>query len=336
MPNMFISLDTPKGDGVGVPAIVSTTGHPKTFVLAGNVPGGRYIVEGSNDGGNTWDILVDDDGTQALFVSNNSGAKSIDCIVEQVRVRSLRNLADVTPPSITMGAPPALGANFFAAIPMPASQGLGDPLDLGLRVGPLKTFTARGSTVDGARFSILASMDGIQFDEVIQFTADQQGARSREVMCRYLRVLRSGALGGLPVVAVGGEPVQEPGGGSGTNSSELSIASERGFEVTSDHEEVLAECIVPLGALCAATLMLDVTGIAKGVPGARFRVRIGGSFGTTDGDELAAFDAPGPEAARGSSSASFARPSAGTSLIKITGQGIGAVLRGFGLLFHGA
>ena len=74
MPNMFISLDVPRGEGVGVPAIVSTTGHPKTFVLAGSVSGGRYVVEGSNDGGNSWDILVDDDGTQALFISANSGA----------------------------------------------------------------------------------------------------------------------------------------------------------------------------------------------------------------------------------------------------------------------
>ena len=52
MPNMFISLDVPRGEGVGLPAIVSNTGHPKTFVLGGAVLGGRYIVEGSNDGGN--------------------------------------------------------------------------------------------------------------------------------------------------------------------------------------------------------------------------------------------------------------------------------------------
>src|SRR5512138_100119 len=109
MPNTFISLEVPRGDGVGVPAIVSMTGHPKSFVLAGTVPGGRYVVEGSNDGGSTWDILIDDDGTQTLFVSNNGGPKTVDCIVEQVRVRSIGNLASAAPPSITMGAPPVLG-----------------------------------------------------------------------------------------------------------------------------------------------------------------------------------------------------------------------------------
>jgi len=337
MPNMFISLDVPRGEGVGLPAIVSNTGHPKTFVLGGAVLGGRYIVEGSNDGGNSWDILVDDDGTEALFLSSNGGAKSIDCIVAQVRVRSIRNSAAAAPPSITMGAPPALGNNFFSSIPVPALQGLGDPLDLGLRVGPLKTFTARGSTVAGARFSILASMDGVQFDEIIQFTADQQGARSRQVMCRYLRVLRGGALGGNPLIAVGGEPVQEASGGSALPSSELSVASERAFAVTAtEGEEVLAEYVAPLSALAAATLTPDFAGVARGGTGTRFRVRIGGSVGIPDGDELAAFEASEVEAPRAGQGAPFARPGAGSSLIKITGQGNGAVLRSFDLLFHGA
>jgi hypothetical protein len=337
MPNTFISLDVPRGEGVGVPAVVSMTGHPKSFVLAGTVSGGRYVVEGSNDGGNTWDILVDDDGTETLFVSNNSGAKSVDCIVEQVRVRSIRNSAGATAPSITMGAPPALGPNFFGCIPVPASQGLGDPIDLGLRVGPLKTFTMRGANVAGARFSILASMDGVQFDEVIQYTADQQGARSREVMCRYLRVLRGGTLGGTPIVAVGGEAVQEASGGSGTRSAELSIASERGFATTSTQgEEVLAEYVAPLATLDATTLSLDFTGVARGTGGTHFRVRMGGTFGTPDGTELAAFTASEVEASRSAQSVPFARPTAGSSLIKITGQGNGAVLRSFDLLFHGA
>jgi hypothetical protein len=195
----------------------------------------------------------------------------------------------------------------------------------------------RGSNVDGARFSILASMDGVQFDEVIQFTADQQGARSREVMCRYLRVLRGGALGGTPVVAVGAEPVQEATGGGSANSAELSIGSERGFAVTAlEGEEVLAEYVTPLAALSAATLTLDFSGVARGPNGARFRVRMGGTFGIADGDELTSFVASEVEASRAAQSAPFARPNASSSLIKITGQGNGAVLRGFDLLFHGA
>lgn len=337
MPNTFINLDVPRGEGVGVPTVIGLTGHPKSFVLAGEVPGGRYIVEGSNDGGASWDILIDEDGTETLFQASNEGTKTVDAIVEQVRVRSVRNLANATAPSITMGAPPAMGPNFFGQLPIPATQGLGDPLDLGLRVGPLKTFTARGSLPSGSRYSILASMDGLQFDEVIQFTADQQGARSREVMCRYLRVLRGGPLGPAPIIAVGGEATMEASGG-GSASAELSIASDREYETTISDEEVLAEYAVPLAALNAASLTLDFSGIGS-VPvegEALFRVRTGGTIGYPDGAELLSLGTTAGEGPLSGQSVPFARPFAGTTLIKVTGQGSGARLRGFTLLFHGA
>jgi hypothetical protein len=321
-----------------VPTVVSLTGHPKSFVLAGTVPGGRYIVEGSNDGGTSWDILVDDDGTQTFFQSRNEGTKTVDAIVEQVRVRSVRNPANATVPSITMGAPSALGTNFFGSLHVPTAQGLGDPLDIGFRVGPLKTFTARGQIPAGARFSILASMDGVQFDEVIQFTGDQQGARSREVMCRYLRVLRGGPLGPAPIIAVGGESTMEMSGGGGSASIELSIGSDGEYETTGSSEELFAEYAVPLAALNAATLTLDFSGIASVPPdaSAAIRVRMGGTVGSPDGAQLVSIAAVGNGSALSGQSALFARPVAGTTLIKITGQGNSATLRGFTLLFHGA
>ena len=68
MPNTFTALDVPVNDGSGLPFVTRTLGRPKTIVFAGPVLG-RYIVEGSNDGGNSWDILVDDSGQQALFTS---------------------------------------------------------------------------------------------------------------------------------------------------------------------------------------------------------------------------------------------------------------------------
>ena len=337
MPNTFINLDVPRGEGVGIPTVVGMTGHPKSFVLAGDVAGGRYIVEGSNDGGETWDILIDDDKTQTLFLANNEGTKTVDCIVEQVRVRSLRNLLDAPVPSITMGAPPALGLNFFGRIPVPPFQGLGQPLDLGLRVGPLKTFTMRGSIPPGSRFSILASMDGLQFDEVMQFTADQQGARSHEVMCRYLRVLRGGTIGATPIIAVGGEPTREFGVG-GNASPGLSIASDRCYGTMNPNEEVFAEYAVPLAALESQAIALDFSGIAY-VPSeasAYFRVRMGGTMGLPDGSELVSLrvqDGEGPIVAHGPP---FMRPTETSTFIKVTGQGNGAQLRGFALLFQGA
>lgn len=342
MPNTFITLDVPSAEGPGTPAVVANTGHPKTFVLAGDVGGAPYVVEGSNDGGGTWDILIDEDGTQTLFTSNNAGTKSVDCIVEQVRVRRIGGLPTTPPPSITMGAPPAFGPSFFGRIPVPEVLGYGTPLDLRLRVGPLKTFTVRGRMVPGSRFTLLGSMDGVQFDEIIQYTADQQGARSREVMCRYLRVLRGGALGPAPAIAVGGEAVHEPfGDGAAAGSAEMTIASDRAYETTGTGEELFAEYHAPLGALDAASLVLDFAGIARatGTDGeVKVRVRSGGTKGAPDGDELASFTAGPDEAARSARSAVFVRPAAPTTLIKVTGDGQGgrAVLRGFGLLFHSA
>ena len=61
MPNTFTTLDVPINDGSGVPFVTSGLGRPKTIVFSGPVLG-RYIVEGSNDGGTNWDILVDDSG----------------------------------------------------------------------------------------------------------------------------------------------------------------------------------------------------------------------------------------------------------------------------------
>jgi hypothetical protein len=50
MPNTFATLDVPVNDGSGAPFITRALGRPKTIVFSGQVLG-RYIVEGSNDGG---------------------------------------------------------------------------------------------------------------------------------------------------------------------------------------------------------------------------------------------------------------------------------------------
>lgn len=342
MPNTFIALDVPKvANGVGNPTVVATTGHPKSLVLAGPVSG-RYIVEGSNDGGRTWDILVDDDdGTQALFTSQNAGVKSVDCIVEQVRVRSARALPTSEPPTITMGAPPALGPNFFSRLDVPAAPGLGAILDLGLGVGPLKTFILRGPVPAGGRFVMLASMDGQRFDEAMLFTADQQGARSVSVMCRYLRVQRGGGAGAPPAVSVGAEPVLEPGGGGGGAAGPtgpfVSFGDESAKTTSSgDQEEVLEDFAFPGSNLPGAAPMVVValSALARktSAEGAavKIRLRSGGQPGAPDGELLASVDATEVTEQRLVTRSTPTLRSA-LGLLKVTGQGSGAarpLLRG--------
>jgi hypothetical protein len=343
MPNTFIALDVPRGSAAGTPFIASATGHPKTFVLAGAVrPGARYVVEGSNDGGTTWDILVDDDGTEVFFTSRAAGAKSADCIVEQVRVRSIGGPPDQEPPSITMGAPPAGGPCFFGRLPVPASSGLGAPVDLGLATGPLKTFSLRGSVPPGSRYSVLASMDGVQFDEVLLFTADQQGARSREVMCRFLRVARA-ASGPTPVVTVGAEPLIEAGAAGDT--PDISVGSEAKLATTTlGTDDVLAQYLVPLSLMAAPNLALTITALAQqegATPDAvaRLEVRLDGTTGLPDGDLIAEVpNVPASEAALLVPGPSFPRPAGPASLVKLIGRAdVGRVtVRGFVLWFHKA
>jgi hypothetical protein len=349
VPNTFVALDVPAtADGVGAPTSVAATGHPKSLVLAGPVSG-RYVVEGSNDGGRTWDILIDDnDGTQALFTSANAGVKSVDLIVEQVRVRTSRVLPAADRPTLTLGAPPALGANFFSRLDVPAAPGLGAVLDLGLSVGPLKTFILRGPVPPGGRFTILASMDGLRFDEAMLFTADQQGARSVSVMCRFLRVRRAGAAGAPPIVSVGAEPAVEAvggGGGGGLSGPFVSFGDESAKSTSGgDAEEVLEEFAFPSASNpgAAHTVVAAVSALARrtaaGAGAVTIRLRSGGLPGRADGDvlvEAAITDA----AEQRISGKSAPVPRSALGLVKVTGQGNGEarpVIRGLVVSFEPA
>src|SRR4029077_3696677 len=230
MPNTFTTLDVPINDGSGVPFVTAGLGRPKTIVFSGPVLG-RYIVEGSNDGGNNWDILVDDSGQQALFTTQAPGVRTFDCIVDRVRVRSSGNASVGTPPTIALGAPPAVAAPVFGVLDMPAGPaavfglldspagpGLGAPFDLGLSAGAFKTFILRGAIPPGSRYAIQGSMDGQKFQEGILFTRDQQSAPPAEFLCRFLRVQRETG-GPAPVLAFGSEGIFEPTGAAATEIS---------------------------------------------------------------------------------------------------------------------
>ncbi len=338
MPNTFQVLDVPTGDGTGVPFVATALGRPKTIVFSGPVLG-RYVVEGSNDGGNTWDILVDDDGEQALFTSQAPGVRNFDSIVGQIRVRSIGNIGLTTPPMIALGAPPAVGTSLFGVLDVPSGPGTGAVFDLGLSAGVFKTLILRGSIPPGSRYSIQGSMDGHSFQEVILFTSDQQGARPVVFLCRYMRVQRD-AGGPTPVIAFGSEGILEAGAGGGT--SDVSIADDSEVETTSvTDEEVLRQFRVPLSLLSSATLRATLAGEGRGGEGARkvtFRARAGGAADQPDGNTLLAIedDGPGNVPIEGDS-APFARPSDSSTLIKLTGQGDGsstAILRNLTLVFH--
>jgi hypothetical protein len=289
MPNVFASLDVPTSDATpGAPFDVTATGRPKTLVLDGPIrPGGRYIVEGSTNGGTSWDILVGPDGTQGLFTSDNTGTKTIEAIVTNVRVRSEGNGVVTTPPSITLGAPPAAGPSVFQTLPVPPANGPGPIVDLGDSAGPFKTVVLRqgsGPIPSGARYSILASMDGVQFDEAIFFTTDRQGARPVQVMCRFMRVMRN-AGGADPIVSVGAEGLAT---GPASNLCPVSGVSLEDARTVIGPEVLIAQwlfdfrTVADLGPMLGAVL----SGLGKiETEGEPYLVRlyVGGTVGLMDG-----------------------------------------------------
>jgi hypothetical protein len=336
MPNTFVRLDVPTLDGAGTPFITGHLGRSKTIVFSGAVLG-RYMVEGSNDGGVTWDILVDDSGQQALYTARSPGVRTFDSIVERVRVRSAGNAQLASPPTIALGAPTALGTAVFGVLDVPPGPGVGAVFDLGTAAAAFKTFILRGSVPPGSRYSILGSIDGVRFDEVMLFTSDQQGARPVEFLCRYLQVQRGGG-GATPVISFGSEGSVESG--QGTNA--LSLADDAEIATgASDVEEVLRQYHVPLARLAPSSLRLTFAGESRGNENERhvtYRVRAGGLPDAVDGTALLTVpDAGSGDHTLTADSPAFSRPAEPSTLIKLTGQGDGtraAVLRNFVLLFH--
>jgi hypothetical protein len=336
MPNSFNQIDVPLADGPGVPLIASALGRQKTIAFSGSKVRGRYVVEGSNDGGNTWDILIDDDGAQALFTSAAPGLRIFDCILDRIRVRSINNGQVATPPTISVGASPLLSTPIFGVLDMPVAPGSGQPFDLGLSAGPFKTFILRGAIPTGARYTILGSIDGQRFDEALLFTSDQQGTRSLEFLCRFLRVDR-GAIGPTPVVAFGSEGVVDAGAGATLSIPEAGKVS----TTTATDEEVLRQYRVPLAALQAPRLVVTLSGDASPPTESQkvaFNVRVGGTPGLPDGTVLVTVTNDGTTGGVVSgTSAPFPRPIETSSLIKVTAQGDGilpASLAHFSVLFQ--
>ena len=309
MPNTFTTLDVPINDGSGVPFVTRALGRPKTIVFSGPVLG-RYIVEGSNDGGNNWDILVDDSGQQALFTSPGAGRPHLRLhrrprARAQRRQRLARRAADDR-------ARRAAGRR-HAGVRRPGHAGRARASARrsisALSAGAFKTFILRGAIPPGSRYTILGSIDGVRFDEVMLFTSDQQGARPIEFFCRFLRVQRA-AGGPTPVLAFGMR--RNPRAHHGADRGLDRRRRARWRPARSSAEEVLRQYRVPLALLAPASLRVALAGEGRGPAAARnvtFRVRTGGAPDQPDGTALLTVQDVGPgDAVVSADSPAFARP----------------------------
>ena len=197
MPNTFLNLEIPRGDGVGDPSDTGLTAATKTFIYPGT-PAGRFAVEGSHDG-HTWAVVIGRErAQQAFFSGNRSQVLTVDAVVKQLRVRATGTRGVACPEGIGLGAPPAAGKNVFAQLPVPKDGDRGDPFDLGPKTGLLKTFILGEGAQSSTGFSVLASVDGERFGEVLRL---QGGTRTVcepiAAVCRF-PAHRPDRPGGLP------------------------------------------------------------------------------------------------------------------------------------------
>jgi hypothetical protein len=335
MPNSFLNLEIPRGDGVGAPTDTGLTAATKTFIYAG-APAGRFAVEGSHDG-HTWAVLLGRDRSQqAFFSGTRSQVLTLDAVVKQLRVRATGTRGVACPDGIGLGAPPAQGKNVFAQLPVPEDGDRGEPFDLGARTGLLKTFILGDGAPSSSGFSILASVDGERFGELVRLQGgNQDRMRTVAAVCRFLRVDRIGP-GACPHITVGAEGLGETQAGQGDGQNEggalLTLSDERAAATSSlSVEEVLREFYVPLGSpswpqgIEATLSAFCGTEGDEGGGRAIFNLRMGGRPGRPDGDILTHLTGRGSGSPQVATSRPFSQPDEPTTLIKVTAKGDGSV-----------
>jgi hypothetical protein len=347
MQSDHIILEIPRGDGVGKAVDAADTDSPRTFIYPG-ATAGRFIVEGSHDGA-AWAMLFGRDRAQGLFTGSRSIARTVDGVVKELRVRALGTRGVAPPAAIDVGALPACAENVFATVPAPAGAGLGKPVDLGADVGLEKTFILAGRLPPGVRYSLLASVDGEHFGEILRLPSGQlDRARTVSAVCRYLRI-ESAGRGAGPAVTVGARGLarlSDSGGGdpgTGDARSQISLSDEGAVTTdSSPDEQVLREYFVPLAELSGrrgfeATLAGFFAADGPGSSGVLFKLRIGGRSGKADGDTLVELEEQSTGCPRSVTERVRTHLTESASLIKLTAQGSGkarATARGIVITFQ--
>jgi hypothetical protein len=347
MPNTFLNLEIPRGDGVGDPSDTGLTAATKTFIYPGT-PAGRFAVEGSHDG-HTWAVVIGRErAQQAFFSGNRSQVLTVDAVVKQLRVRATGTRGVACPEGIGLGAPPAAGKNVFAQLPVPKDGDRGDPFDLGPKTGLLKTFILGEGAQSSTGFSVLASVDGERFGEVLRLQGgNQDRMRTVAAVCRFLRIDRIGP-GVCPHITVGAEGLAEAqsaeGGSSGDGTALITLSDERAVATSSaSDEEVLREFYVPLagpswprGIEATLSAFCGTEGDEEGGK-AVFNLRTGGRAGRADGDILTHVTGRGSGSPEVATSHPFSQPDEPTTLVKVTAKGDGsarATLRSLVITFQ--
>lgn len=182
MPNLFVSLPTPVGNGVGASVNVSAMGALKTLAVCGSFVA-SINIEVSDDNV-TW-------GPLANFTGCSWDTVSVACQFMRVRVSGHQSGAAI----VTVGAGDA--GSFAVVLPVPPGNGVGALIDTST-LGPTKSVIVSG--VFEATVNIEISQDGVSFSDVLTFTNPDR--ENFEGFARFMRVKLSGHTSGAPVPVV--------------------------------------------------------------------------------------------------------------------------------------
>lgn len=221
MPNLFLNLPLPAGDGAGSAVNVSTLGAEKTMQVAGTYQG-TITFEGSNDGGSTWVPL--------RTFSTPKAKITLDVAVQYMRVVVSGSNGDLPD---SCGVSSNDDGGLFVNLPATAGAGTGANVDVSA-LGTLNTVVVTGTF--GGTVAIEISDDGSDFVECMTFSGP--GFQTKTFTARFMRVTRKavGVIPGLPVVNVGA--INDAGAGSGGGDAVIGDPSANGFIPQSDIEYI--------------------------------------------------------------------------------------------------
>ena len=193
MGNLFVNLPLPVLNGPGAAVATDTMGWDKTLVFAGDTNGATVAVEASVDGGVVF---------QPVAVFQGGNYKKVIGVAAQFMRVNVTNRNALQPFSANID----VGANdngaLFAALPLPAGNGAGAPVDVSA-FGQMRTFIV-GGAFPGAVVEIQASEDGIDWAPCLSFAGRGDIENKPQTSRFYRTFVRNRRQTFSASVAVGG------------------------------------------------------------------------------------------------------------------------------------
>lgn len=216
MPNIFVNLPMPTGDGAGAAVDVSAQGRDKSIVMGGDFGGATVAIEVSTDGGTVF---------KPIWLFQAAGKKVLPVAAEFMRV-FVRGRGSSGPFTATANVGADDKGALFAVIPVPTVDGPGTPVDVSA-LGNFTTFVV-GGDFPGVTVSFEISEDGVDYFACGASFADAGDQQSRIVVANFIRIYLRGHDNNpavfTPTASVGA--INDAGGGTGVDEKVKASATD--------------------------------------------------------------------------------------------------------------